>query len=65
MNVATGLDLLVSLTEQAMRLSAMLRQAKAEGREGLTDSEVEQLALENTEARQRLQDAIEAARNAG
>lgn len=64
MNIATGLDLVVSLAEQAFRLSAMLKQAHAEGREGLTDSEVEQLALENTEARQRLQDAIEAARNA-
>lgn len=63
MNVATGLDLLVSLAEQAYRLSEMLRQAQAEGREGLTDAEVEQLALENTDARQRLQDAIDAARN--
>lgn len=62
MNIATGLDLLVTLTEQALRLSGMLRQAQAEGRDGLTAEEVDQLALENTDARQRLQEAIDEAR---
>ena len=63
MKIETATDLLLSLIEQAQTVSVMIRQAKEEGRDGLSVQEVDQLASANDASRQRLAAAIEEGRN--
>lgn len=62
MKLVTAIDLVISLTDQVMRLSTMIRQAQSEGLDGLSEAQVEELALAEEEARDALRAAIEAAR---
>jgi hypothetical protein len=50
---------LLQLIEQAARVSSVIRQAQAEGRE-ISQNEIEQLIAENDAARAKLVDAIKA-----
>lgn len=54
---AAGIGLLLQLIEQAARVSSVIRQAQAEGRE-ISQNEIEQLIAENDAARAKLVDAI-------
>jgi len=65
MNLANALDLVLNLLGQATRVGAMISRARSEGRDSLTDAEVNELAAENTQAREDLQAAIDDARAAG
>lgn len=65
MNIANAIDLVLQLLAQAARVGGMITRARAEGRDSLNSAEVAALAAENNLARQRLQDAIEAARAEG
>ncbi|HEX7103946.1 MAG TPA: hypothetical protein VF201_14980 [Nitrolancea sp.] len=56
-SVAAGIGLLLELIEQAARVSSVIRQAQAEGRE-VTKDELAQIVAENDAARQALVDAI-------
>jgi hypothetical protein len=56
---AAGIGLLLQLIEQAARVSSVIRQAQAEGRE-ISQNEIEQLIAENDAARAKLVDAIKA-----
>lgn len=61
---AAGIGLLLQLIEQAARVSLVIRQAQAEGRD-VTSAELAALVVENDSARQDLVDAIAQARAAG
>lgn len=65
MNVASALDLILNLLNQAARVGAMIQRARQEGRDSLTDAEVDELAAENTQAREGVQAAIDQARAEG
>jgi RNA:NAD 2'-phosphotransferase (TPT1/KptA family) len=56
-SIAAGIGLLLQLIEQAARVSSVIRQAQAEGRE-VTREELETIVAENDAARQGLVDAI-------
>lgn len=56
-SVAAGIGLLLELIEQAARVSSVIRQAQAEGRE-VTKDELAQIVAENDAARQALVDAL-------
>lgn len=62
---AAGIGLLLQLIEQAARVSAIIKQAQAEGREELTSAEMAQVLAANDDARVALVDAIAHARAAG
>lgn len=57
-----GIGLLLELIEQAARVSSVIRQAQAEGRE-ISQDEIKQLIAENDAARAKLVDAIRHASN--
>lgn len=59
-----GIGLLLQLIEQAARVSAVIRQAQAEGRD-LTSAELASVVAENDVARAALVDAIERAKTEG
>lgn len=61
---AAGIGLLLQLIEQAARVSAVVRQAQAEGRD-VTSAELAELVRENDGARAALVDAIERAKAEG
>ncbi len=61
---AAALQLIVELMSAAHKLSTRLRAAHAAGRE-LRSEELEDVVTENTAARERLQQAIEQAREEG
>lgn len=61
---AAGIGLLLQLIEQAARVSLVIRQAQAEGRD-VTSAELAALVVENDSARQDLVDAIAQARAEG
>jgi len=65
MTVSAALDLLLNLTLQVGRITVMIRAAKAEGRDTLSEAELDELLAEDDQARQNLQDAIERARAEG
>lgn len=65
MNIAAALSLLISLAEQAQRVSALIARAHAEGRDTITDADLDAVAGESTAARQTLVDAIERAKAGG
>ena len=65
MNIATAIDLVLSLLSQAARVGSMISSARAEGRDSLSEEEVNELAAENDQARQELEDAINKARAEG
>lgn len=54
---AAGIGLLLELIEQAARVSSVVRQAQAEGRE-VTPAELAQIVAENDAARAKLVGAI-------
>lgn len=60
MNVATALSLLIAMLHEANALGAAIRQARAEGRQDLTDDEVATFAGRDDAARAKLQDKINA-----
>jgi hypothetical protein len=57
---AAGIGLLLQLIEQAARVSSVIRQARAEGRE-VTPAELAEIVAENDAARAELLKAITAA----
>jgi hypothetical protein len=59
---AAGIGLLLQLIEQAARVSGVIRQAQAEGRE-VTPAELAEIVAENDAARAKLVDAIRRASN--
>lgn len=59
MNVGSALTLMINLLTQAARVGAMISRAQAEGRDSLTDQEVDELAAENDRAREELQDVLD------
>jgi hypothetical protein len=59
---AAGIGLLLQLIEQAARVSGVIRQAQAEGRE-VTQAELAEIVAENDAARAKLVDAIRRASN--
>lgn len=61
MNVNTAIDLLLTLSLQAARISELIRTIRAEGRETFTKEELALLRAEDDAARARLQAAIDAA----
>ena len=65
MNIAVALDLVLRLLAQAGRVGAMITLARTEGRDSLSEEEVNELAAENTQARQDLEDAIKQAQAEG
>ena len=54
---AAGIGLLLQLIEQAARVSSVIRQAQAEGRD-VTPAELAEIVAENDAARAKLADAI-------
>ena len=65
MNLLNAVDLMLNLLTQATRVGAVITRARAQGRDGLTDAEVDELTAENTKARDDLQSAIDRARAEG
>lgn len=61
MNVNVAIDLLLTLSLQAARISQLISQLKAEGREELTREEQALLRAEDDAARARLKAAIDGA----
>lgn len=61
---AAGIGLLLQLIEQAARVSTVVRQAQAEGRD-VTSAELSQLVAANDGARASLADAIAKAKSEG
>ncbi len=59
---AAGIGLLLQLIEQAARVSGVIRQTQAEGRE-VTPAELAEIVAENDAARAKLVDAIRRASN--
>ena len=62
MNIVNAIDLVLNLLAQAARVGSMITRARSEGRDSLTDAEVDELATENDQAREELELAIEEAR---
>jgi hypothetical protein len=65
MNIAIAIDLVLKLLAQAARVGSMITSARAEGRDSLSEKEVNELAAENDQARQDLEDAINKAQAEG
>lgn len=65
MNIAIAIDLVLKLLAQAARVGSMITSARAEGRDSLTEQEVNELAVENDQARRDLEDAIKQAEAEG
>lgn len=65
MNLAIALDLVLQLLAQAARVGSMITSARAEGRDSLSEAEVNELAAENNQAREDLEDAIKQAQAKG
>ena len=63
-NIVTALSLLLQLTTQAAELTKLINNARSEGRD-ITDAELDALAGQEDEARNRLRAAIETARAQG
>jgi hypothetical protein len=63
-SAAAGIGLLLQLIEQAARVSSVIRQAQAEGRD-VTSEELARIIVENDAARMALIDAIARARAEG
>lgn len=61
---AAGIGLLLQLIEQAARVSMVIRQAQAEGRD-VTSAELASIVAENDSAREALVDAIAEAKEQG
>lgn len=59
MDLTTALTLLISLLGQANRLGELIRAARAEGREDLTEEELNELVGADDAARARLQALID------
>lgn len=60
MNVNTAIDLLLALMLNAQKISVLIAQARAEGREDLTAAELATLRAEDDAARAKLVAAINA-----
>lgn len=60
MDIATAINLLLSLVARAGNVSDLIKNARAEGRESLTEDEVDALLEENNAARAELDAAIKA-----
>lgn len=58
MTVDIALQLLLSLLANSQQISALIQQARAEGRETFTPEEWETIVGANDTARKRLEDAI-------
>lgn len=58
MNASAAIALALQLIEAAARISSLIRQAQAEGRDSLTDAEKALVLAENDAARERLVAAI-------
>lgn len=65
MNIAAAINLVLTLLAQAARVGSMITTARAEGRDSLSEEEVNELAAENSQARQALEDAINQAQAEG
>lgn len=65
MKIVNAIDLVLNLLAQAARVGSMITRARTEGRDSLSDTEVEELASENDKARSELQAAIDQARSEG
>lgn len=63
--VSAAIELALSLLEQGARISALVRTAKAEGRDTLTDMEWSQIIADDDMAWANLQDAITKAKDEG
>jgi adenine/guanine phosphoribosyltransferase-like PRPP-binding protein len=61
MKTTAAIELLLQLTGQIAQLGAVIRQARADGREELTHDELLAVVAVNDAARARLVDAIERA----
>lgn len=65
MKLAAAIDLLLTLITQAQRVSTVIATARAEGRDTLSDDDIEELELANDQARAELEAAIDRARTEG
>lgn len=65
MNVLTAIDGLLLLIGQVSKVSAMIAQARSEGREELTQAEVDLLSAESGAALDGLRAAIDAKKSVG
>jgi len=65
MKLAAAIDLLLTLITQAQRVSTIIAQARAEGRESLSEDDINELTAANDDARAELEAAIETARTEG
>ena len=65
MNIAAAINLVLTLLAQAARVGAMITTARAEGRDSLSEQEVNELAIENDQARDALNEAINVAEAEG
>ncbi len=65
MNILAAIDLLLALADRVGRVSEMIKAARAEGRDDLTDEELVALQLEDDAARVDFANAIEQARAEG
>lgn len=61
MGIAEAIDLVMTLVSRAGTVSSLIKKARAEGRDTLSDDEVNQLVAENDAARAELQAAIDKA----
>lgn len=62
MKTYEAINLVLALLARAQSVSARLAAARLEGREDLTDEEVDEIAAETSDARQELDEAIQRAR---
>jgi len=65
MNVAAALELLVQLAQAAAQLSAVIGRAHAEGRDDISEEDIDAVVGADTAARARLVAAIEKAKSEG
>ena len=63
--LGAAIDLVLNLLAQASRVGVLITRARAEGRDSLSEAEVDELAAENSQARDQLQEAIDRARAEG
>ena len=63
MTLAAAVDLLITLITQAQRVSQIIARARSEGRDTLSDDDIQELEIANDQARADLEAAIETARS--
>ncbi len=61
MNVAIALSLLIQLSQQIQQISALIAKAKAEGRDEITEADIDAIVGDDDAARAELKAAIDKA----